>query len=121
MNTITDVTGVTVPVADQDNAIAFFTDTLGFEIRRDARMGDTFRWVAVAAPGAAIEVALQHDPQHVGRETGIRFAAPDAEAEHERLAHEGVTVDELLRWPGVPPMFKFHDPDGNIYTIIETS
>ena len=121
MNTITDVTGVSVPVADQDDGLAFFTDKLGFEVRRDARMGDTFRWVTVAAPGAAVEVALQHDPHHVGHDTGIRFATTNAQGEHERLTQQGVTVDALLRWPGVPPMFKFNDPDGNIYTIIETS
>ena len=121
MNTITDVTGVSVPVSDQDDGIAFFTDKLGFEVRRDAHMGDTLRWVTVGAPGATVEVALQHDPDTIGHETGIRFASADAQAEHERLTEQGVAVDELLRWPGVPPMFKFRDPDGNIYTIIETS
>lgn len=119
MNTITDVIAVSVPVVDQDDGLAFFTDTLGFEVRRDNRRGDTFRWVTVAAPGASVEIAIQHDPNHVGQDTGIRFAATDAAAEHKRLARQGVTVDELLRWPGVPPMFKFNDPDGNTYTVIE--
>ena len=121
MNRITDVTGVSVPVADQDDGLAFFTNKLGFEIRRDTRMSDSFRWVTVAAPGAAVEVALQQDPQRVGHETGIRFATSDAQADHQHLAQQGVAVDELLRWPGVPPMFKFRDPDGNTFTMIETS
>ena len=121
MNTITNVIGVSVPVTDQDDGLAFFTDKLGLEIRRDARMPGSSRWVTVAAPGATVEVALQHDPDHVGRETGIRFATIDAHAEHERLTQQGVAVEELLRWPGVPPMFKFHDADGNIFTIIEAS
>lgn len=121
MNTITDVTGVSVPVANQDDGLAFFTGKLGFEIRRDARIGKTSRWVTVAAPGAAVEVALQRDPDSVGHDTGIRFATTNAQCEHERLARQGVTVDELLRWPGVPAMFKFKDPDGNTYTMIETS
>jgi predicted enzyme related to lactoylglutathione lyase len=120
-NTITDVTGVSVRVTDQDDGLAFFTDKLGFEIRRDARMGDTFRWVTVAAPGGTVEVALQEDPDHVGHETGIRFATTNAQAEHERLAQQGVTVDEVLHWPGVPAMFKFNDVDGNTYTMIEAS
>jgi len=29
----------------------------------------------------------------------------------------GVDVDELLRWPGVPPMFDFRDPDGNTFYV----
>jgi catechol 2,3-dioxygenase-like lactoylglutathione lyase family enzyme len=121
MNTITDVTCVSVPVANQDDGLTFFTNKLGFEIRRDIRMEDGFRWVTVAAPGATVEVALEQDPNQVGHETGIRFASTNAQAEHGRLAQQGVTVDQLLRWPGVPPMFKFNDPDGNTYTIIETS
>jgi lactoylglutathione lyase len=121
VSTITDVFCISVPVSDQDKGIAFFTDKLGFEIRRDTRRGEDFRWVTVAAPGAHVEVALQTDPQHVGQETGIRFATPHAGAEHERLAREGVHVEDLLRWPGIPPMFKFNDRDGNSYTIVETS
>ncbi|MBV8949932.1 MAG: VOC family protein [Actinobacteria bacterium] len=120
MNTITDVIGVTVPVASQDDALAFFTEKLGFETRRDARMADSSRWVTVAAPGATIELALAPDRERIGHDTGIRSATTDAQAEHERLHDQGVTVDSLLRWPGVPPMFKFNDPDGNIYTIIQT-
>lgn len=121
MNTIADVMGVSVPVADQDHGLAFFVGQLGFEIRRDAQMGEGARWLTVAAPGANVEIAIRHDPTLVGHETGIRFAATDARAEHERLSREGVAVQELLQWPGVPPMFKFNDPDGNIYTIVEQS
>jgi lactoylglutathione lyase len=118
---ITDVFCVSVPVSDQDSGIAFFTGKLGFEVRRDTRQGDDFRWVTVAAPGSNVEVSLQANPNDVGRETGIRFATTDAQTEHERLAHGGVAVEDLLRWPGVPPMFKFRDPDGNTYIIVETT
>jgi lactoylglutathione lyase len=30
-----------------------------------------------------------------------------------------VSVDELLRWEGVPPMFDFRDPDGNVLYVSE--
>jgi lactoylglutathione lyase len=30
-----------------------------------------------------------------------------------------VATEELLRWPGVPPMFRFTDPDGNGFEIVE--
>lgn len=120
MSSITDVAVVSVGVKNQDEGLAFFVDRLGFEVRRDASIGETMRWVTVAPPGAAVEIALQQDPDHAGLDTGIRFAASDASVEHERLTRQGVAVDDLLRWPGVPPMFKFRDPDGNVYTIIET-
>ena len=121
MNAITDVTCVSVLVTDQDDGLAFFTGKLGFEIRRDAPIPGAARWLTVAAPGAAVEVALRHDPDRAGGETGIRFTTTDAEADHVRLSRQGVAVADLLRWPGVPPMFKFKDPDGNIFTLIEAS
>jgi lactoylglutathione lyase len=40
-------------------------------------------------------------------------------AMHADLRAGGVDVDEMLRWPGVPPMFGFRDADGNGMEIVE--
>ena len=98
----------------------FFTGTLGFEKRLDVRMRQSFRWVTVAAPGASTSVALIAEPD-TGADTGIRFLVPDAEAEHASMRHAGIEVGDLLRWPGVPPMFEFDDPDGNRFYVVEDS
>jgi lactoylglutathione lyase len=116
--TITDIGTVGIPVRDQDTAVEFFTGTLGFEKRLDVRMGDSFRWVTVAAPGAATSVALITRPG-TGTDTGIRFLVPDAATEHAAMRQHGIEVGDLLRWPGVPPMFEFKDPDGNTFEIVE--
>ena len=116
--TITDIGTVGIPVSDQDKALEFFTDTLGFEKRLDARIGENFRWVTVAAPGASTSVALIANPA-TGSNTGIRFLVPDAETEHTAMRRRGIQVGDLLRWPGVPPMFEFKDRDGNSFQIIE--
>ena len=118
--TITDIGTVGIPVSDQDQAAEFFTGTLGFEKRLDVRMGEGFRWVTVAAPGASTSVALIAGPD-AGTETGIRFLVPDAETEHTAMRQQGIEVGDLLRWPGVPPMFKFQDRDGNTFEIVEAS
>lgn len=117
--TITDIGTVGIPVSDQDKAVEFFTGTLGFEKRLDARIGQSLRWVTVAAPGAAATVALIASP-NAGADTGIRFMVPNAETEHSAMRQRGIEVGELLRWPGVPPMFDFKDPDGNRFEIVET-
>jgi lactoylglutathione lyase len=116
--TITDIDTVGIPVSDQDKAVEFFVGTLGFEKRLDARMGENFRWVTVAAPGASTSVALIAGPG-IGADTGIRFLVPDAESEHAAMRQRGIEVGDLLRWPGVPPMFEFRDPDGNKFEIVE--
>jgi predicted enzyme related to lactoylglutathione lyase len=119
MSTITDIRTVDITVADQDEAIAFYRDTLGFDVRLDVD-GPT-RWIEVAPAGADVSLALVAGDRPVGEttETGIRFNVPDAAAERDALGSRGVSVGELLMWPGVPPMFTFDDPDGNRFVIIE--
>ncbi len=118
--TITDIGTVGIPVSDQDKAVEFFVGTLGFEKRLDARFGDSFRWVTVAAPGASTSVSLIASPD-AGADTGIRFMVPDADAEHGAMRERGVEAGDVLRWPGVPAMFEFKDPDGNKFEIVEAT
>ena len=119
---ITGVRTVGVPVTDQDRALAFYVETLGFEKRLDApveQLGG--RWIEVAPHGAEITLALvpAHEGVPAGVETGIRFTTPDAAAVHADLVGRGVEAGELLRWPGVPPMFEVRDPDGNGLEVVE--
>jgi catechol 2,3-dioxygenase-like lactoylglutathione lyase family enzyme len=122
---ITEVGVVMVPVSDQDAAIAFYRDKLGFELRGDTPYGDGDRWVEVAPPGAATRVALVRprpgDP--VGVESRIGYNTQDIDADHALLRERGVDVDEsVMRMGGpVPPMFWFRDPDGNSYLLVQAS
>jgi lactoylglutathione lyase len=119
--TITDIRTIGVTVADQDRALAFYVDTLGFEKRLDAPISPTMRWIEVAAPGATASIALNAAEvgAEPGADTGIRFSVPDAVAEHAAMRDRGVRVGELLRWDGVPPMYAFDDPDGNRFYVVE--
>lgn len=119
---ITAVRTVAIPVADQDAALAFYTDKLGFEKRLDA-VGGGQRWVEVAPPGAATTVALvaAGDGAAVGVDTGIRLASVDAAADQDALSERGVDVDDVLRWEGVPPMFSLRDQDDNVLYVVEGS
>ena len=119
---ITDVRTVGVTVRNQDDALAFFVDTLGFEKRLDAPISPNMRWVEVAPPGAKTSIALtaaEATAADVGTDTGVRFTVPNAAAEHAALQERGVDVGDLLRWEGIPPMFSFDDPDGNRFYIVE--
>jgi lactoylglutathione lyase len=120
---ITDIRTVGIPVIDQARALAFYIDKLGFEKRLDVPMGDGARWIEVAPPAAATTIALirAHDGVAAGVETGIRLTTRDADANHAGLLADGVDAGDVLRWPGVPPMFAFRDQDGNGLEIIEVS
>ena len=124
MGTSTHITGVhtvAVPVVDMDAALAFYTGTLGLELRFDAVIGPGMRWIEVVPPGGGTSLALVRsgDELPTGVDTGIRLVTADAEADHAHLAAAGVAVDEVLRWEGVPTMFHFRDPDGNSLYVME--
>src|SRR3954463_16549083 len=118
---ITDVRTIGVPVTDQGRALEFYGGVLGFETRMDSPFPGG-RWIEVAAPGATTTIALAATQEGVaaGVDTGIRFSTADATADHAALAAGGGAVDaEVLRPPGVPPMFSFRDPDGNTLYVVE--
>jgi len=120
---ITEVGTVIVPVSDQDRALEFYTDKLGFETRTDVAYGDGNRWVEVAPAGAATTVALipprEGDP--VGVETRIGFTTADVDADHADLKARGVDVDDEVMRMGdpVPPMFFLRDQDGNSALVVQ--
>jgi catechol 2,3-dioxygenase-like lactoylglutathione lyase family enzyme len=120
---IVDVGGVAVPVSDQESALRFYVDRLGFEVLRDVPMGDGGRWLQVTPPGGRVPIALVSagDGVPVGIDTGITFATSDAETDHGSFVWRGVDTDEVLHWPGVPAMFIFRDQDGNCLKVMETA
>ena len=119
---ITQIRSVAITVDDQDRALGFYVGTLGFEVRIDTGPGPAGRWIEVAPPGGATSIALIAAPEagHGGVDTGIRLTTADVASDHVALRAAGVDVDpELSRWPGVPPMFSFRDPEGNILYALE--
>ncbi len=117
---LTDVGSVAVPVTDQDRAVRFYVERLGFEVRLDVPT-PVGRWVQVAAPGGRVAISLVRaaDGTPAGVDTGITLATSEAEGDHRSLVAADVDADELLRWPGAPAMFTFRDQDGNRLKIME--
>ena len=123
--TVTQVATTMIPVSDQDRAIEFYLEKLGFEKRADVPFGDGNRWVEVAPPGAATTLALvqPREGESAGIETRVALDSKDIDADHASLRESGVDVDaEVMRMGGpVPPMFFFRDQDGNSLLIVEQS
>ena len=120
---ITEVGRVIVPVSDQDRALEFYTEKLGFEKRMDVPYGDGNRWLEVGPPGAPTSIALvpPREGEPTGVETRISLTTEDADAIHSDLRARGVDTDpEVMRMGDpVPPMFLFRDQDGNTLMLIE--
>ena len=111
-------------VSDQDAALAFYTEKLGFEVRSDVRFGEdgANRWLEVAPPGSRARLALNPPMNDTPGGSAIGVETPDVLAEHARLSSVGgVDVDaEPMRAPGAPVMFGLRDPDGNHIWVVET-
>jgi catechol 2,3-dioxygenase-like lactoylglutathione lyase family enzyme len=119
---ITQVGTVMVTVTDQDRAIEFYTQRLGFELRGDTAYGDGDRWVEVAPQGAQTTVALvpEREGSPAGRHANVGLTSEDLDADHAHLKEQGVDVDDVMRMGGpVPPMFFFRDQDGNTLLAVE--
>ena len=109
-------------VADQDAAIAFYTEKLGWELRGDTRFGaqGENRWVEVAPPGSTARLALNPPMGGEPGGGGIGVETPDVRAEHDRLsAIGGVDLDDLMDEPGAPALFMMRDPDGNNIAVVQ--
>ena len=110
-------------VADQDAALAFYTEKLGFEVRGDSRFGEhgENRWLEVAPPGSTARLALNPPMGASPGGGGIGVETADVLGEHARLTALGhVDVDpQPMQMPGTPLMFMLRDPDGNVVVVVE--
>jgi catechol 2,3-dioxygenase-like lactoylglutathione lyase family enzyme len=115
---------VVIPVADQDRAIEFYVEKLGFEKRVDVPVGNDYRWVEVA-PGDAVTTIAVVPPPPGGstgnRETGIGLQTDDIDGYHAELKANGVDVDPEVSRMGdpVPPLFWLRDPEGNTLMVVQ--
>src|SRR3712207_4870408 len=123
------VTHAGLAVHDQDAAIAFYTDKLGFELRNDVTIADgALRWVTVAPPGTDLEVILlppggpgtPEDARSQALELiaqglipGLIFRVDDCRATYEELKGRGVemTQEPIEQSYGIDAAFR--DPSGN--------
>jgi catechol 2,3-dioxygenase-like lactoylglutathione lyase family enzyme len=117
----TRVLSVSVPVSDQDAAVAFYTEVLGCELRTDVEVWPGARMIEVVPPGSTVSLLLLPPDGQIP--VAIRLGTTDAQRAHDTVREAGVTLhnDELIRMEGVPAMFSFTDLDGNGLVYMEDS
>ena len=119
MTMTTRVLSVSVPVADQDAALTFYTDVLGCDLRTDVEVWPGARMIEVVPPGSSVALVLLPPDSQIP--VAIRLGTSDAHEAYAKVREAGVPLhnDELVRLEGVPPMFSFSDPDGNGLVYLE--
>lgn len=123
---ITHVGTVSLFVADQERAKKFYTEILGFELRKDAPLypGATARWIDVAPKGAQTGIILYlpdenwtHYQQVVGKSQALTFTVTDLAATHAELVAKGVT---FVQEPAIEPWGSYailQDSEGNMLIL----
>jgi len=112
---------VSVPVADQDRAKAFYVDVLGFEVRADAPFGAGQRWVEVAPPGAETSLTLVtwFPTMPPGGSSGLVLGCEDIEEDYAALAARGVAFAGPVEDAPWGRFASFADPDGNGWVLAQ--
>jgi len=121
--TVSNIGVVMFTVTDQDAALAFYRDRLGWEVRSDSSFGENgeHRWVEVAPPGSVARLALNPPMYDEPGGSSIGVETTDVVGEHQRLSAIGdIDMDpEPMRSPGTPLMFMLRDPDKNVVVVVE--
>lgn len=122
--TVSQIANVIIGVDDQDAMLAFYTDTLGLELRADVPFGNGDRWIEVAPHGAQTPIALcPPGPNGTAgnKDTGITLQVDDIDSYHAQLVEQGVDIDAEVSRMGdpVPPICWLRDPEGNSLMVVE--
>jgi len=120
---------VTFLVKDYEEAIAFFTGSLGFQLVEDTALGDGKRWVVVAPPGSggtSLLLARASTPEQaarVGDQTGERvflfLHTDDFQRDYDRMQSHGVRFAEQPRDEPYGTVVVFLDLYGNKWDLIQ--
>ena len=111
---------VAVYVEDQDRALEFWRDQLGFEVRERKSMGNAGAWLEVAPEGAGTRVVIFPKslmPDWNERKPSIVFECDDIHATYESLKDKGVEFEEEPKTMSWGAYATFRDTDGNEYLL----
>ena len=112
----TKVGTITIGVSNQDRALDFYVNTLGFEKIDDQPMSETERWLEVAPSGAQTHIMLGLRGQSGGDRTGMTgyvMHTHNIEETCETLKARGVAFSQALSIEPWGKWAQIIDPDGN--------
>ena len=117
---ITRVKFVAIPITDQERALKFYTEKVGFTLRTDQASGEGMRWIELEPPGGETRVVLFTADSHrllIGTPSNITFGTGDVQRTYNEMKERGV---EFTGPPTEQPwgtFAQFRDPDGNSFIL----
>ena len=113
---------VSIPVKDQNRALEFYTQKLGFQVLTDQPMGQGQRWLELKIPGGETKVVLFTPTGHetrIGTFSNITFMSDNVEKTYEELSALGVEFPSppAEKFYGIEAVFQ--DPSGNRFSLTQ--
>ena len=117
---ITHLKFVGIPTRDQDAALAFYTDKLGFKVVTDQPMGPKQRWIELRVGTSDSRVVLftpDGQEDRIGSFFNGAFACDSVEKTYEELSARGVEFTGPPKKQPWGTFATFKDPDGNQFVM----
>jgi predicted enzyme related to lactoylglutathione lyase len=117
---IRGITFAGIPVRDQDAALKFYTEKLGFKIVTDQPFTPTQRWIELMIPGADTGICLYTPDGHenrIGQFQSIAFWCDDVFATAQTLKSKGVQFAAEPKTEVWGSTATIQDPDGNTFAL----
>ena len=127
---IDTIGGVVIMVSDQAQALKFYTEKIGFDIRLNVPFFGG-KWIEVAPKDSETTLSIMEPntymmspeeqdlaKKNIGTNTGVWFYTSDIQSTYEELKSKGVdiTSPEKQEWGGIMSLVK--DLDGNVFTLL---
>jgi catechol 2,3-dioxygenase-like lactoylglutathione lyase family enzyme len=123
------IANIALVVQDYDEAIAYYKNTLGFELLEDTKLGADKRWVLVAPPGSQgvrlllAKAATPEQVTRIGNQTGGRvflfLHTDDFWRDHTAMTAKGVSFIEKPREEAYGTVVVFEDLYGNRWDLVQ--
>ncbi len=117
---ITHVKFVSIPTSDQDRALAFWTEKVGFTLMSDQPFNDSQRWIELAVGASPTRFVLftpEGQADRIGSFFNGALACDDVEATHRQLSERGVEFVSPPTRQHWGAFAIFRDPDGNQFVL----
>lgn len=110
-----------IPVDDQDRALAFYRDRLGFAVHTDAPYGEGWRWIFLTLPGAQTKLQFgRRQDYRVGDVPALALVCDSVDEEAARLQAAGVEVasgPDDAPWASGVRWLMIRDSEGNLVLL----
>lgn len=117
---ITQVKFISIPVRDQNRALDFYTDKLGFTIITDQPFDKNQRWIELRIPKAETRVVLftaPGDEKRIGSFMNMSFECDDIDKTYKELSALGVKFEGPPEKQPWGTYAKFKDSEGNTFVV----